>query len=117
MSIGLNIKKKRNQKGVSQELLAEKLHISQATLSNIEADKSTPDVILQQQIANTLDTNIDELLNGKTIFVNNNNQQGRVGYAEIVNQLSEKIIELYENQLKEKNQEIAALKKALMTKV
>ena len=79
MSIGSNIKAKRIGKGLSQEILAEKLHVSQATLSNIEADKSIPDVILLQQIAESLDTNINDLLDGKTIFVNNNNQNGGVG--------------------------------------
>jgi len=113
MSIGNNIKSKRVQKGFSQEVLAEKLHVSQATLSNIEADKSIPDVILLQQIAETLDTNINELLDGKTIFVNNTNQQGGVGYAEIVNQLSEKLIELYEKQLEEKDDLIEELKEKL----
>jgi len=59
MSIGSNIKNKRSAKGFSQELLSDKLHISQATLSNIESDKSVPDVILLQQIAELLDTNIN----------------------------------------------------------
>ncbi len=110
MSIGSNIKNKRTEKSLSQEILAEKLHVSQATLSNIEADKSVPDVILLQQIAEILDTNINELLDGKTIFVNNNNQNGGVGYAEVVNQLSEKLIALYEKQLKEKDDLIKELK-------
>lgn len=110
MSIGSNIKNKRTEKGLSQEILAEKLHVSQATLSNIEADKSVPDVILLQQIAETLDTNINDLLDGKTVFVNNNNQNGGVGYAEVVNQLSGKLIALYENQLKEKDDLIKELK-------
>jgi transcriptional regulator with XRE-family HTH domain len=110
MSIGSNIKIKRAKKGMSQEVLAEKLHLSQATLSNIESDKSVPDVILLQQIAELLDSNINELLDGKTIFVNNNNQNGGVGYAEVVNQLSEKLIALYEKQLKEKDDLIKELK-------
>lgn len=113
MSIGGNIKRKRNSKGFSQELLAEKLHISQATLSNIEADKSVPDVILLQQIAEALDTDINELLDSKTVFVNNHNQNGGVGYAEVVNQLSEKLIALYEKQLKEKDEIIKELKEKL----
>lgn len=113
MSIGRNIKNKRAKKGLSQEVLAEKLHVSQATLSNIEADKSVPDVILLQQIAEILDTNINELLDGKTVFVNNNNQNGGVGYAEVVNQLSEKLIELYEKQLKEKDALIKTLREKL----
>lgn len=114
MSIGSNIKTKKADKGLSQEVLAEKLHVSQATLSNIEADKSVPDVILLQQIADVLDTNINELLDGKTVFVNNNNQNGGVGYAEVVNQLSEKLIALYEKQLKEKDELINDLKRQVI---
>lgn len=110
MSIGSNIKTKRSELGLSQEVLAEKLHVSQATLSNIEANKSVPDVILLQQIAEILDTNINELLDGKTVFVNNNNQNGGVGYAEVVNQLSEKLIAIYEKQLKEKDKIIEELR-------
>lgn len=113
MSIGRNIKKFRNEKGLSQELLAEILHVSQATLSNIESDKSVPDVILLQQIADALDTNINELLDSKAIIVNNDHQTGGIGYAEVVNQLSEKIIELYEKQLQEKQQIINELKEKL----
>lgn len=113
MSIGNNIKKFRNKKGLSQELLAEMLHVSQATLSNIESDKSVPDVILLQQIADALDTNINDLLDSKAIIVNNNHQTGGVGYAEVVNQLSEKLIELYEKQLQEKEQLILELKAQL----
>jgi transcriptional regulator with XRE-family HTH domain len=113
MGIGSNIKSKRAEKGLSQEVLAEKSHISQATLSNIEADKSVPDVILLQHIAEALDTNINELLDGKTVVVNNNNQNGGIGYAELVNQLSEKLIELYEKQLKIKDNMINELKEKL----
>ena len=113
MSIGGNIKNKRKSLGISQELLAEKLHISQATLSNLESDKSVPDVILLQQIAQALDTDINELLDSKTVFVNNHNQNGGVGYAEVVNQLSEKLIELYEKQIQEKDAIIAELKENL----
>ncbi len=113
MSIGSNVKDKRISKNLSQEVLAERLHISQATLSNIESGKSVPDVILLQQIAEALDTNINELLDGKTIFVNNHSQNGGVGYAEVVNQLSEKLIELYEKQLKEKDVVIKELKEQL----
>lgn len=103
---------KRAELGFSQEVLAEKLHVSQATLSNIEANKSVPDVILLQQIADVLETNINELLDGKTVFVNNNNNQnGGVGYAEVVNQLSEKLIALYEKQLNEKDELIKELRR------
>ena len=113
MIIGKNIKNKRVEKGLSQEILAEKLHISQATLSNIESSKSIPDVILLQQIAESLDTTIDQLIDNNTVFISNTNQKGGVGYAEVVNQLSEKIIELYEKQLLEKDRIIVELKSKL----
>ncbi|MGB6269004.1 MAG: helix-turn-helix domain-containing protein [Olleya sp.] len=113
MSIGSNIKSKRLELGLSQEVLADSLHISQATLSNIEANKSIPDVILLQQIADALDTDMNSLIDSKTVVVNNNNQKGGVGYAEVVNQLSEKLILLYESQIEEKNKIINDLKDKL----
>lgn len=110
MSIGENIKKKRLKINLSQEILAEKLHVSQATLSNIESNKSVPDVILLQQIADILETNINDLLDSEKVVVNNTDQKGGVGYAEIVNQLSENLVNLYERTIKEKNEEIEVLK-------
>jgi transcriptional regulator with XRE-family HTH domain len=115
MSIGSNIKTKRSQLGLSQELLAEKLHVSQATLSNIEKGKSVPDVILLQQIAELLDTNINDLLDDKTIFISNTNQKGGVGYAEVVNRFSDKLIALHEKQLAEKDKLINELINRLHT--
>ena len=111
MSIGSNIKTIRTENGLSQEVLAEKLHVSQATLSNIEADKSVPDVILLQRIAEVLDTNIKELLDGKTVFVDKNTQNSGVNYAEVINQLSKKLISIYEKQIKMKDELINDLKR------
>lgn len=121
MSIGINIKNKRTQKGMSQELLAENLYISQGTLSNLEADKSTPDVILLKRIANALETDINELMDDKTIFTNYNQRDGS-NCSEIVNLLSDKINELYVKLLDEKdfvilqkNKKITKLKKKIKT--
>lgn len=113
MSIGENVKTKRLKLNISQEVLAEKLHVSQATLSNIESNKSVPDIILLQQIADMLDTNINDLLDTERIIINNNNQKGGVGYAEIVNQLSENLIKQYEKRIMDKNEEILYLKNKL----
>ena len=116
MSIGNNIKVLRLKNNLSQELLAEKLNISQATLSNIESNKSVPDVILLQQICDFLDTNINELMQKDKISINNNNQSGGVGYAEIVNQLSDNLINLYERIISDKNLEIEELKLRIKNK-
>ena len=49
----------------------------------------------------------------KLFSVNNKHQNSGVGYAEVVNQLSEKLIELYEKQLKNKDELIKELKEKL----
>jgi len=116
MSIGINIKKMRVEKGMSQEVLAEKVNVSQATLSNIEVNKSVPDIILLQRFAEVLGIEVNKLLDNDTIIVNNKNQKGGVGYAQIVNQLSEKLIIQYEERLKEKEILIKELKETLKNK-
>lgn len=55
-------KEKRSEKGFSQEYLAEKLNISQGTLSNIESNKSKPDIDLLKNISTVLDVDIYELI-------------------------------------------------------
>lgn len=116
MGIGLNIKQKRLEKQLSQEQLADMLHISQATLSNIEQDKSRPDVILLQHFAEALDTSLEELISKETIVINNNQQGGNSNNAYIINQLSEKLIEQYQARIAEKDQLIALLKAQLTDK-
>ena len=70
-----------------------------------------PDVILLQRIAEVLDTNIKELLDGKTVFVDKNTQNSGVNYAEVINQLSKKLISIYEKQIKMKDELINDLKR------
>jgi transcriptional regulator with XRE-family HTH domain len=101
MNIGSKIRKRRIEKGYSQEYLADKLSISQATLSNIESDKSIPDILVLQKITKELDLEVQDLLNSEKIIINNVENNHGVGYAEIVNQLSEKVIEQYELRLRD----------------
>lgn len=61
-SLGLNIKAERNRKNLSQALLAEKIDVSESTISLIERGLQTPSVFLVYDIANVLKIDINELL-------------------------------------------------------
>ncbi|WP_396142917.1 helix-turn-helix domain-containing protein [Flavobacterium sp.] len=110
MSIGTRIRKKRTEKGFSQEFLAEKLKISQGTLSNIESNKSKPDIDLLKSISNLLEVDIYDLI--EETKLKQVNKDNSVGYlAENQNfQISEKLIEQYEERIKELKDVIAELK-------
>lgn len=64
MTIGSNIKKLRTTKKMTQEQLAERLHVTRQTVSSWEIGKSRPDFDLLEAIAEALDTNVMVLLYG-----------------------------------------------------
>ena len=57
-----NIRAERNRKKISQAVLAEKVNVSESTISLIERGKQTPSVFLVYDIAVALNINIDDLL-------------------------------------------------------
>ncbi len=59
-----NIKAERNRKRLSQFLLAEKVNVSESTISLIERGLQTPSVFLVYDIAKILDIDIQELFKG-----------------------------------------------------
>ena len=64
--VGKNIRKQRVQQGMSQESLAEKLHVSRQTVSNYETGKSYPDIDMLVNIAEVLQVEIQVLIYGAT---------------------------------------------------
>lgn len=64
--VGKNIRKQRVQQGMSQEALAEKLHVSRQTISNYETGKSYPDIDMLVNIAEVLQVEIQVLIYGAT---------------------------------------------------
>lgn len=66
-SIGTNLKQLRTQKGLSQDVLAEKLFVTRQTISNYETGKSYPDIDTLQKIATELDVELTWLLYGKPV--------------------------------------------------
>lgn len=61
-NLGEKIWRLREERGLSQEALAEKLDVSRQTVSNWENDKATPDAYKLRQLCEALDVSADELL-------------------------------------------------------
>ncbi len=62
--IARNIKKLRQKKGLTQEELAEKLYVTRQAVSNWETGKNQPDVDTLKSLAEVLETDIKEVING-----------------------------------------------------
>jgi transcriptional regulator with XRE-family HTH domain len=112
MKIGQKLKGMRIEKGFSTMEVAEKLDISESTYRRYEADKSFPDVFVLDKIAKIYDKPLNDILPEGLTVINNNNGEYSNNAGYIVNQyLSEKLIEQYEERLKEKDEQIAYWKK------
>ncbi|GGI65407.1 helix-turn-helix transcriptional regulator [Enterococcus alcedinis] len=62
MTFGNKLKKLRNEKGMTQEHLGEKLQVSRSTISSWETSRSYPDLQMIVVICDLLETSLDELL-------------------------------------------------------
>lgn len=60
--LGSNIKAERNRKRLSQFQLAEKINVSESTISLIERGLQTPSILLVLDISKILEIDINELL-------------------------------------------------------
>ncbi len=65
MTIGNKIKLLRTNKGLTQEQLAEQLHISGQAVSKWEKETSTPDITMLPKLADFFGITIDELMDYK----------------------------------------------------
>ena len=104
----------RNQKGYSQEYMADCLGISQKQYSRLENGDSGITLDYLEKICKKLEINPQDLF---TCEVKQENQNQSGGYANsaylIVNEFSEKLIEQYEKRLKDKDNEICFLRSLL----
>lgn len=62
--VGKNIKKAREEKGLTQEAMAEMLSVTRQAVSNWENEKTQPDVETLDRIAQTLGVDIERLIYG-----------------------------------------------------
>ncbi len=67
--IGKFIKEQRKAKGLTQVQLAEKLNVSEKTVSKWECGNGFPDTTLILPLCNTLGISANELLSGKALAV------------------------------------------------
>lgn len=63
--VAKNIKKLRAAKNISQEQLAEKLHVSRQAVSHWENDRTQPNLQMLEAMAEIFDTEIEELIYGE----------------------------------------------------
>lgn len=100
MHLGRNIAKYRDLKGIKQEQLARMIGISQQAISKLETKENIDDSQLDK-IAEALETTSEALKNyNPTATIQSINQQG--GNVININPI-DKIIELYERLLNEKD--------------
>lgn len=59
---GENLKRIRNARGISQEELAQRIHVVRQTVSKWETGRSVPDAVMLQALAQELNTTVSELL-------------------------------------------------------
>lgn len=64
-SIGKNIKKWRSEKGITQDQLAERLHVTRQAVSNWENGKTQPDIEMLTALAECFEISVEELIYGK----------------------------------------------------
>ena len=108
-TIGSKLFELRKQKSWSQEQTADYLCISRSAYQRIETGEGFSWANNLEKICEVFEIQPDELLKQDTLVINHN-QQGGGGYVQIVNQLSDKLIEQYEQSIKEKEELIALLK-------
>ena len=75
--IGEFIAKERKTKKLTQAKLAEKLFVSEKTISKWEKGKGLPDTNLLTKLCEILEISLNELLNGEHLAVEQNNKQSQ----------------------------------------
>lgn len=117
MKIGQKLKGMRIEKGLSTIQVSDMLDISESTYRRFESDKSFPDVFTLDKISKIYDKNFTDILPENMTIINNNNGEHANNSGYIINQqLSEKLIEQYEERIKDKDAQIALLKSLLEKK-
>ena len=64
MELGNHIKHYRNEKGLSQEELAERVYVTRQTISNWENNKNYPDINSIVLLSEIFEISIDNLIKG-----------------------------------------------------
>lgn len=114
--VGNKIRNLRKEKGLTQEQLADMLHISQSSFARIENGENSSWANYLTKICEVFEVEPEELVRLDTIVINQNQKGGESNNAFIINQLSEKLIEQFEQRIKEKEELISNLREQLRKK-
>lgn len=117
-----NIKRIRKHKGYSHEYVAHELNISQVAYSKLEKSETKLTVERLYKLAEILEVEVSELLDIKaTNQFNQTNKENAVAYLQQTANFyqenkaqNEKIIELYEERLQDKDRLINRLEKLIV---
>lgn len=110
MDIGNKLKTLRVKKKLEVIDMAEILKISVNTYRKYERNESAPDLNMLEKIANVYEVSILDLLNKDNYTFNNNENKDCHINNLVINNLSEKLIEQYEERIKELKETIVELK-------
>lgn len=61
--VGANLRKIRDQKGMSQQILADTSNIAKSTIQRIEKGTLNPSILTLKNICNALNIEVSELIN------------------------------------------------------
>lgn len=68
VEFGEQLRKAREEKGLTQQTLAEKLYVSRQSVSHWECGDRYPDIVTAKKISQILDVSLDDLLSGKEMM-------------------------------------------------
>lgn len=113
MNVGIKIRQIRELKGLSQENMAELLHVSQAAYSKLEKnDNIGMDKI--KAIAQIFKIDPIQLLSfDENHIFNNNNQQGGNAASILIQYISNKERDLYEQRINHLEEEVKFLREKI----
>lgn len=121
MSVGIKIKRLREERKISQPELADLLEISQSTLSKIESGSSKKiDFLLMDKVCKIFDKDFEYFMEGTIIQQNNNdNSSQNILNSGVIYQYPENLLEQIKQLIEDnklKDAEISELKKQLKHK-
>ncbi|GEN69806.1 helix-turn-helix domain-containing protein [Chryseobacterium rhizosphaerae] len=118
--IGNKIRRLRENKGFSQEEMAEKLQISRSAYSRIEGGETNSWVNHIEKLCKELDMKVEDLLINSDNNINTNQDNASAVQTNThqdthitINHLSEKVIELYEERITELKEKVKQLEAEL----
>lgn len=90
--IGKFIAEKRKLKKITQSQLAEKLGVTDRTISNWENGKNMPDLSLFKPLCNILEITVNELISGENITAKEYNKKLEENFINTINYIDKKQI-------------------------